>query len=86
MENGLADMGERERRGAERVALTYIHQRVSNRRLVGSCSPLYRGSAWCSVTASRGGVGQGREAQEGGDRCIRIADSHHCTAETNTRL
>ena len=39
MENGLADMGEREGRGAERVALTYIHQHVSNRRLVGSCSP-----------------------------------------------
>ena len=26
----------------------------------------------------------GREVQEGGDICILIADSLHCTAETNT--
>ena len=31
------------------------------------------------------GVG-GREIQEGGDICIRTADSLHCTAETNTIL
>ena len=30
--------------------------------------------------------GGGREAQEVGDRCIHIADSLHCTAETNTPL
>ena len=28
----------------------------------------------------------GREAQEGGDICIHIADSLCCTAETNTTL
>ena len=28
----------------------------------------------------------GREAQEGGDECIHMADSHCCTAETNTTL
>ena len=28
----------------------------------------------------------GREVQEGGDICIRIVDSLHCTAETNTTL
>ena len=28
----------------------------------------------------------GRETQEGGDICIHIADSHCCTAETNTAL
>ena len=28
----------------------------------------------------------GREVQEGGDICIHIADSLHCTAETNTTL
>ena len=28
----------------------------------------------------------GREAQEGGDICIHIADSLRCTAETNTTL
>ena len=27
-----------------------------------------------------------REAQEGGDICIHIADSHCCTAGTNTTL
>ena len=32
------------------------------------------------------GVGPGREAQEGGDICILGADSHCCTAETNTTL
>ena len=28
----------------------------------------------------------GRDIQEGGDICIRIADSLYCTAETNTAL
>ena len=33
----------------------------------------------------RGGVGcGGREAEEGGDICMHIADSSSCTAETNT--
>ena len=30
--------------------------------------------------------GGGREVQEGGDICIHIADSLHCTEETNTTL
>ena len=30
--------------------------------------------------------GCGRETQEGGDKCILIADSCYCTAETNTTL
>ena len=30
--------------------------------------------------------GGGREVQEGGDIRIHIADSLHCTAETNTAL
>ena len=30
--------------------------------------------------------GAGREVQEGGDICMHIADSLHCTAETNTTL
>jgi len=36
----------------------------------------------------RGGEGDGggREAQEGGDICIYMADSLHCTAETITTL
>ena len=32
------------------------------------------------------GVVDGREVQEGGDIGIHIADSLHCTAETNTTL
>ena len=28
--------------------------------------------------------GEGLEIEEGGDVCIHIADSFHCTAETNT--
>ena len=32
------------------------------------------------------GVGGGREVQEGGDISILMADSHCCTAETNTTL
>ena len=33
-----------------------------------------------------GGVGGGRETQEGGDGCLHIADSLCCTAKTNTTL
>ena len=33
-----------------------------------------------------GGVGRGGKSLEGGDICIYIADSLHCTAETNTTL
>ena len=33
-----------------------------------------------------GGVGGGREVQEGGDICIPVADSCGCMAETNTIL
>ena len=29
---------------------------------------------------------RGREVREGGDMCVHIADSLHCTAETNTTL
>ena len=49
-------------------------------------------SVWCSVMTSMGGEvgvarkGRGTEAKEGGDICIHIADSLHCTAETNTIL
>ena len=39
-------------------------------------------SAWCSV----GGMGSGRQVQEGGDICIHITDSLCCTAVTNTTL
>ena len=38
----------------------------------------------CSVTTWRSGMGCRWGIQEGGDTCILTADSHHCTAETNT--
>ena len=34
----------------------------------------------------RGGVGGGREDQEGGGICVHTAASHCCTVETNTTL
>ena len=38
--------------------------------------------AWCAVTTWRSGMGDGREAQEGWNICILLADSLCCTAET----
>ena len=58
--------------------------------LIASVKQLYssRCSAQGSVMTKRAGVGNqdGREAQEGGDICISMTDSHCCTAETNTIL
>ena len=48
---------------------------------VGNCY-IVQSSAWCSVMTWRGGMW----AQVGGDICIPMADSLHCTAETNTIL
>ena len=40
-------------------------------------------SAWCSVLTQRNGMWGGvREVKEEGDICIHIADSLHCTAQT----
>ena len=54
---------------------------------IDSCGNLLHStgsSAWCSVMAKRGRAeGGGREVQEGGCICVHIADSLHCTAETN---
>ena len=46
----------------------------------------HRKSAWCSVMTQWDGMGGGEEAQEGGDICIHMTGSQHCTAETNTTL
>ena len=43
-------------------------------------------SVWCSVMTRGVGWGRKREAQEGGDICILIADSHYCMEETNMAL
>ena len=43
-------------------------------------------SVWCSVMTQWAGMGGGEEAQEGGDICIHMTGSQHCTAESNTTL
>ena len=40
----------------------------------------------CDNLEGWNGEGGGREVQEGGDTCMPMADSHRCTAETNTIL
>lgn len=42
-------------------------------------------SAQCSVVTQAGAVG-GQGVHEGGDICVHVADSRHCTAEANTTL
>ena len=42
--------------------------------------------AWCSVVTYRGGLEEGREAQELGDICIIMLDLYCHRAETNTTL
>ena len=41
-------------------------------------------SEFCSDKDGQDGVRGGREVQEGGNICIHIADSFHCTEEINT--
>ena len=50
--------------------------------------PLYNtgSSAWRSVRTQSGGTGGWEGGAEGGAICAPIADSHCCTAGTNTAL
>ena len=75
-QNRLVDTADKERvKQIERVALRLIHDHVWNRWLVGSCC-IARGAQLCVLWwPRRVGWGCGREAQEGGDTCIQIADS-----------
>ena len=41
-------------------------------------------SEFCGIIDGQDGVRGGREVQEGGNICIHIADSVHCTEEINT--
>ena len=61
--------------------ISYVKQITSEKLLYNTGSP-----AWSSVMIQRGRLGLGREAQEGGDICIPMADSRCCTAQTNTTL
>ena len=38
----------------------------------------------CDSLAGRDGVGDGREDRERGDKCVPVADSCCCVAETST--
>ena len=53
-----------------------------NRQPVGTCWVRQGAQAWRSAPTSRGG----REVQEEGDRCVPVADSCSCVADTNTTL
>ena len=67
----------------EIYTLLYAKQTASENLLCKTGS-----STQCSVMTWRGGMGRwgGREAQEGGDICILMADLPCCTEETNTTL
>ena len=64
----------------------HIHPLSCIKWIVGE-KVLYKtgSTVWHSVVTYRGwGGGEGREAQEGGDICIIMADLCCCMAETNT--
>ena len=84
VDNGLVDMewGEERVGRVERVALTWPCAQQAAGKLLQSKG----GSAQCPVTAARGGVRGGGEAQDGEDIRILMAESCCCTAETNTTL
>ena len=54
---------------------------VGEKLLYNTGSPV-----WCSVMTQRVGWEEQREAQEGGNTCIIMADLHCYIAETNTTL
>ena len=62
--------------------LKQINKQIASGKLLYSTG----NSARCSVMNQRGRIGARREAPEGGDMCILIADLHCCIAETNTTL
>ena len=77
----------RERVGqTERAAWRYTLYHVWNGQPVGICC-MTQGAqiSLCDNLHGWDGVGDGREVQEGGGRCIPMADSHWCTAETITQ-
>ena len=89
IEKRLIDTVKRKERvgRTERVALKYIRYHMWNRQLAGS-SYVIQGAwpraLWWSKWWDR--VRGGREAQEEGDICQLMADSHCRAAESNTTL
>ena len=73
--------GHRER-STEIYTLPYVKQIASGRYGVSQGAYL----VFCDNLEGWNVVGGGREAQEGGNKCIPIADSCCCMAETNTTL
>ena len=68
--------------GNDTYTIRCVKQRVSGKLPYGT-----RSSARRSLMTWSGGLrgGGGKEVQEGGDICIHIADSPHCTAEKKTQ-
>ena len=56
--------------------------KLASRRLPSSRGSSAQGPVMTSVVGCRGG----RQAQEGGDVCIHVADLHCCTAKNSTLL
>jgi len=91
IENKCVDVlgeGRQRVRWIGRLGLTYIPYLVWNRWLAGTCCIAHTvHSALTSVLCDdqeQWDVGGRRVVQEGGDIYIRITDSLHCRAETNT--
>ena len=63
--------------GTERIELVYVHYHVQNRGLMRSYSTAWKLSLVLCDNLEEWDVVKGRrEAQEGGDMCIPMADSH----------
>ena len=60
---------------------TYVGRKVNERKECPACPACTEEQC---VWGGMGGVGRGREAQEGGYICIHKTDSRGCIAETNT--
>ena len=73
-------MGKNWEIGVDTYTLQWVKQTASGKLLHNT-----ENSA-SSVMTWRGGMGRGRDVQEGGHRCMHTADSHRCAAETNTGL
>ena len=66
--------------------INLLHLNIKSLIAFKKICPRELSSVLCDDLDGWDGGGGGREVQEGGDICIHIADSLHCTAETNTTL
>ena len=84
IKNGLVYAGGKGRVGqVGRMALICIHFHASNRLWEAAMQYRELSLVLSDDLVGKDGVGDGMQAQEAGDICILIADSHCCTTETN---